>query len=215
MNRYLFFFLLFLSPFLLSAQYDQVKGEQIIKTASAQYKSYKSAEVQFLYLLKSRINETEIKEDGTFYLKGNNFKLILGDQEIITDSRTVWIYMADVNEVQINHYNSSDLEFDPTRIFTMWEEGYLCGFVEALNMNGEKVDLVELTPYDKSSNYYKVKLLVNQNSRQIKRIQLFEKNSNIITIDILRIVSDVVLSKNFFSFDIDAHPKVEVIDLRE
>ena len=44
------------------------------------------------------------------------------DQVVISDGKTLWIYIKDAKEVQINNYSSKVMDVNPAEIFTMCGE---------------------------------------------------------------------------------------------
>jgi len=158
------------------------------------------------------VKESQI---GTFYLKDGNFKLTFGNQEIICDQKNVWTYLKDANEVQINTYNPSELEINPNEIFTMWETGFLYGYIGELVLNSKTVHAIELTPNDKNLPYFKVKLYIDKTTKNVIRMQTFYKNSTIVTFDIKSILPDIEILEGFFFFNTNNYPGIHIIDLRE
>ncbi len=195
--------------------YNQAKAKEIIQKSVAKSKSFKTYKVDFKYTLENRMDTTKTIQSGTIYLKEGKFRLIMGDQMIISDNKTIWIYLKKANEVQINTYNPAELEINPNDIFTMWEKGFLYGYVGESTINGKVTELIELTPHDKSSDYFKVKLYIDKTTKMIVKMQTYYKNSNIVTFDIKSFTPNIALSDAFFKFDPAKYPGVQVIDLRE
>jgi outer membrane lipoprotein-sorting protein len=217
MNRFLLFFLgLTLIDFstLQAQQYNQPLAKEIIQNSVKKSRSYKSTKVDFRYTLENKMDSVKESQNGTFYLKDGNFKLMLGNQVIICDKKTVWTYLKDVNEVQINIYNPSELEINPSEIFTMWENGFLCGYAGDEVINSKAVHHLELTPNDKNLPYFKVKLYIDKNTSNVARMKTYYKNSSIITFEIKTISPNVEIQEGFFNFNITSYPGIQVVDLR-
>jgi len=210
------FFLFYLAS-AVSAQRDHDPGlaKQIIQNSVNKSKSYKSTKVEFRYTLENRMDSTKEAQNGTFYLKDGNFKLTFGNQVIISDKKNVWTYLKDANEVQINTYNPTELEINPNEIFTMWETGYLYGYIGEKSINAKLVHEIELTPNDKNMPYFKVKLFIDKATKNVIRLQTFYKNSTIVTFDIKSTMPDVEIVDGFFFFNTNNYPGIHIIDLRE
>jgi outer membrane lipoprotein-sorting protein len=210
----LFFTILF--PFLLTAQqFNQTVAKEIIQNSVKKSRSYKSVKADFKYIMENRMDSLKESQLGTFYLKDGNFKLMLGNQIIICDKKNVWTYLKDANEVQINSYNPAELEINPSEIFTMWETGFIYGYAGDEVLNSKSVQHLELTPNDKNLPYFKVKLYVDKNSKNVAKMQTFYKNSSIVTFEIKTITPDIEIKEGFFNFSITNYPGIQVIDLRE
>jgi len=204
---------IFLSGFLF-AQDEESAARDIIKKSVSKYKAYSSSEVSFTYTMENRTDNLKEIQKGTIYLKNGNFRLIIGNQIIISDQVKVWTYMKDVNEVQISNYNPKELEINPNEIFTMWESGFLYRYMGDVTLNNQATCLVELTPINKNLSYYKVKLYIDKKTNSVYRIQTFYKESALIlTFDIISVKPNVQLSDSLFKFDVTKYPGIEVVDL--
>ena len=208
-------FFLFFLVLSLSAQRDPALAKQIIQNSVNKSKSYKTTKVEFRYVLENRMDSIKESQSGTFFLKEGNFKLTFGNQVIICDKKNVWTYLKDANEVQINTYNPSELEINPNEIFTMWETGYLYGYLGDQVINTKSVNAIELTPNDKNLPYFKVKLYIDKVTKNVIRMQTFYKNSTIVTFDIKSILPDIEILEGFFFFNTNNYPGIHIIDLRE
>lgn len=216
MLKFSLLFLILFPVLCIHAQnYNAPKAKEIIQKSVAKCKTFKSYKVDFKYTLENRMDTTKDIQNGTIYLKEGKFRLTLGNQVIISDNKTIWIYLRNANEVQINTYNPDELEINPNDIFTMWEKGFLYGYVGQVNLNGKLVDLIELTPNDKTKDFFKVKLYIDHNTFLIVKMQTYYKNSNIVTFDIKSFVPNIALSDAFFRFDVSQYPGIQVVDLRE
>jgi outer membrane lipoprotein-sorting protein len=209
------FFILFYLVSTVSAQRDPALAKQIIQGSVNKNKSYKSTKVEFRYTLENKMDSTKDAQNGTFFLKDGNFKLVFSDQVIISDKKNVWTYMKGANEVQINTYNPTELEINPNEIFTMWETGYLYGYLGEMVLNAKNVHAIELTPNDKSMPYFKVKLYIDKVTKNVVRLQTYYKNSTIVTFDIKSTTPDIEIVDGFFFFNTSSYPGIHIIDLRE
>ncbi len=212
-----FFQLLFccilVSPITM-AQKSDVKAQQILKGVSEKYKSYKSVQADFILLVESGQNNSKDQQTGTLFIKGNKYKLQINNQEIISDNNTVWTYLKDANEVQINSYESDDNTISPSQIFTLYEKNFLYAFSEEKTIGGKVIQFINLTPNDKSKPYFKVRLAVDKIAKAVQSAVVFDKNGNRYTYEIMKLIPDPRISDNFFSFDEKKYPGVEVVDLR-
>ncbi len=98
------------------AQYDP-KALEILEAMSKKYKAFTSFEAN---ITSSMTNETEgIKEEfkGKITVKGDMFRLAMDDQEIINNGKTVWTYLPAAKEVNIDNYDPSSDEINPSKIY--------------------------------------------------------------------------------------------------
>jgi outer membrane lipoprotein-sorting protein len=80
--------------------------------------------------------------------------------------------------------------------------------------NGKDLQVVELTPIDKSKNYFKIKLVIDKTTQSIARSKIFDKNGNVYTYYVTQFQSNQTIEDATFTFDLKKHPGVEVNDIR-
>ena len=197
-----------------SAQQKDLKAEQILNGVSAKYKGYKSVQADFIIKMETANSSATDQQYGTLYLKANKYKLILSNQEIISDNSTVWTYLKDVNEVQINTFEKDDNSISPTEIFTIYEKNFLYAFTEEKTIAGKTLQIIDLTPNDKNKPFCKIRLAIDKSAKTIQSAIVFDKNGNRYTYEIKKLTPDVELTETFFTFDSKKYPGIEVVDLR-
>ncbi|MCF8284682.1 MAG: outer membrane lipoprotein carrier protein LolA [Sphingobacteriales bacterium] len=205
--------LLILATLTLHAQGDK-KAKDILNGVSSKYRSYKSMKADFSYTLENpqaKIKETQV---GTLLLSGAKYRLGISGQEVICDGKTTWTYMKEVKEVQINDVDPTDEGIKPSEIFTMYEKGFIYKFVDEKSVAGKVQQNLELTPTDKTKNFFKIKLTIDKASKQIVKSVIFEKTGTRYTYAIKAFTPNFAVNASSFTFDAKKYPGVEVVDLR-
>lgn len=218
---YLLIFLSLTPFFSLAQQGDQgmnvkEKAEIVLDRVKQKYDAAKSIKVDFSFKLenKKRDNFKEVRE-GSAILKGEKFRVNLGSHLIICDNNTVWTYLKEADEVQVNTYKPDQMKINPSEMFTLYEKGFLYGYKGEKTVDGEPYYRIELTPENKEKSFYKIRLLVHQDSYQIGRTKVFEKDGSIYTYKFNNYQLDQNISAKQFTFNKQQHPNVTVIDLRK
>ena len=80
-------------------------------------------------------------------------------------------------------------------------------------INGQAITLVDLTP-KVSQSYYRIRLFIQKNNLQIKKIVVYEKDNTLYTYNIEQFKSNVTLADDLFVFNKSKYPNVEVNDMR-
>jgi outer membrane lipoprotein-sorting protein len=194
---------------------NAAKAKELLNKVSAKYKSYKTVKADFKYILEIQAEKFKEEQKGTLYLKKDKFRLEMTDQTVICDSKNLWTYMKDVNEVQINNYTPATMDINPAEIFTMYEKGFLYAYTGEETINKKPVHVIELTPTDKKQSFFKVKLFIDKATNSITQSKIFEKNGNIYTFEIMNFTPNPAVEDNFFTFDTSKMPKSSVVDLRK
>ncbi|NDG52215.1 MAG: outer membrane lipoprotein carrier protein LolA [Flavobacteriia bacterium] len=120
MKKLIYF--LFLFPCVIFAQ-DQ-KAKTILDQLSDKTKSYTSIEAKFTNTFSSTVTDINESQSGTLYLKDDAYRLEMEAQTIICDGETNWIYLPDDEEVNITEIDDEENELNPSKIFTIYENGY-------------------------------------------------------------------------------------------
>lgn len=193
---------------------NDAKSTQILDAASKTYNTYKSIKATFtMSILNKQTNQTT-KESGTIHIKGKKFKVEMTSQELYSDGKTLWTYLKDANEVQISNVNDLDSEINPSNIFTIYKKGFEHRFEGTNTIDGKEVNVVELTPKDKSKNYFKIKISIEKQSNKIKSMTIFNKNGVELTYKINALTPNIDYKDDFFKFNSRQKPRVIEIDLR-
>lgn len=200
--------------FICGVQAQDKKAEQILKSVANKYKSFKTYKADFKYNLENKRDKLNISKRGALYVKGAKYRLEMGPLTIICDGKTLWNYNKENNEVQISDYDPASAEVNPSRIFSIYEKGYLSQFIEEKIENGRIIQLIELTPIDKKKSFFKIKLYIDKGMSQIVRSKIFDKNGNVYTYEVVKFQGHIKMKEQFFTFNKKDFPGVEVLDLR-
>src|SRR5689334_14068061 len=121
--------LVLFAPLFVLAQYDP----QALATLDAMSKKYKAYNTFEADLTTSLTNESDgVKEEykGKITVKGDKFRLVLEDQEVINNGTTVWNYLPAANEVNIDNFDKNSDEINPSKIYEIYKKGFKYLFIE-------------------------------------------------------------------------------------
>jgi chaperone LolA len=195
------------------AQTD-AKAKSILEAVSKKINGLKSLKANFALQLMSANGKTNQTKKGSFFMKGQKYRVSLGDQEIICDNKTVWTYVKPANEVQVSNYNPNEQTISPAKLFTnFYDKEYSYHYAGSKTFAGKSVNIIELLPVNKGKQFSKVELAVDK-SNTIVGGNVYEKNGNHYRYTINNFTPNANLSDAFFTFNSKEHPGVEVVDLR-
>jgi len=196
------------------AQYDQ-KAKTILDAMSTRYKKMPSYVAKFSTAL---VNETEGLNEvfkGQITVKGDQYMLKTEEQEVINDGKTVWTYLPDVNEVNIDIYSPDDDEITPSSIFDEYKNGYKYIWLENTKEQGFDSDVIDLIPDDAvNAQFFKIKMIISSNDKTLLKWTMFEKQGNKYIYTISDFDDKAAVSDAVFKFDKNKYPGVEIVDLR-
>lgn len=190
------------------------KADEILKSLSKKYKSYTTVQADFNYKIEHPEQKTNESHHGSLLAKGNKYKLIINNQEIICDGKTAWTYLKEANEVQVNDASTKSDAITPNNIFTMYETGFLFKLTEEKKEGAKLIDTIELIPVDKNKKFFKAQLKIDKTDMTLVSSKIFNKDGSHFIYSITKFTGNTNLADDQFTFNTASHPKVEVIDLR-
>ena len=108
---------------------DQIAKETLerLKIATRSYENL-TINFEFNYKWENPDNKKALLIDESFngilITKGDKFLLEINNQIIINDGKTQWIYLAEMNEVQIINNSPEDNMMNLNKLFDTYEEDY-------------------------------------------------------------------------------------------
>ncbi|HRP54424.1 outer membrane lipoprotein carrier protein LolA [Agriterribacter sp.] len=190
-------------------------AKRVLDGVTAKFKTYNTVKADFVLQIENAAGKIQGTKKGTAYMKGNQYKVELTDQEIFCNAQKIWTYDKGANEVQVSKFDPDGSSFTPQKIFTnFYEKDFL------YKLNGEKkegkktLQEIELTPTDKNKAFFKILVCVDKATKNIVSTRLFEKNGNRYVYKVSSFIPNPKIDNSFFVFNATKHPDVEVIDLQ-
>lgn len=205
--------LLSMSTFAQTKEYgNEADAEKIVRNAVTLLKknAYSSRFELNYYIASTENNDIKI---GKVDLKGRFFRIELLDTEIKFNGKTQWTYVASDNEVTITQPLQSDLqESNPMAMI----EGMLS--TNRIANNEKKViggcRVINFFPNNpKKAEYFKIVLYVTEQTGLPKKIVIYQRNGDKITMTFLDLHKVQYQSSNFV-FKTSEYPNVTINDLR-
>lgn len=196
--------------------YPQIKDQRaatLLDEVSAKTKSYKSIKADFTYTMENKQAGIHEEKMGTLLVSGDKYKLNIVGQLVISDGKTIWTYIQESNEVQINSPDNKDDALTPSKLLSSYSENYKSKIIRDKNQTDLNIETLELTP-NKVKNFTKAILSIDKIRKQVKSFALYDKNGNIFTYKVTKFTPDASFSPADFTFDPKQFPGVEVIDMR-
>lgn len=196
---------------------DQVryekKAKDILAQASSKIKSYTSIKIDFTYEMENKEQKINESMQGSLISKGEKFNMEIGGQRFISDGTTLWTYMKEMNEVQINLVANSEEDLNPTALISSFETDYRCKWIKNESYQGKQLDIIDMVP-NESKAFFKIRIAVDSQSKQLVYSTAYDRNGGTYTYRIKKFLSNVAVNEADFSFDPKKHAGIEIIDLR-
>jgi outer membrane lipoprotein carrier protein len=213
MKNLIFATLGILIAFSASAQYDP-KALIILEAMSKKYKAIPAFEANIAYTLTNDVEKINEEFKGKITVKGDKFKLVLPEQEVINNGATIWTYLPEAKEVNIDNYDPSSEDVNPSKIYEIYKKNFKYLYIQDKAEGGVLCEEIDLVPEKKDAQYFKIKMFINKKDKSILSWTMFDKGGNKFKYSITKFNPTVKVEDNFFVFDTKKYPGVEVIDLR-
>ena len=207
MKHFYLFFLFIVSPFFLSSQ-DDKKALELLDKMSDNYKKMKGFTSSFTYSMNNLIEDIKDSFEGKISVRDEKYILFIEGQKIINDSKTVWTYIEELNEVTISEFDPSEQEISLSNIFEIYKVGFSYKYLGVK----EDLSMVEIYPEDEDKSYYKILFKINS-SNLLESFTVYD-NSNSLYIYLINDFVEEELDATLFSFELENYPDIEVIDFR-
>jgi len=195
------------------AQYDP-QALTTLDEMSKKYKAFTSFEAN---ITTTMTNETEgVKEEskGKITVKGEKYRLVIPEQEIINNGTTQWTYIPSAKEVTVDNYDANTNEINPSKIYEIYKKGYKYLHNGERTEGGVVVEEIDLVPEKKDAQFFKIKMIIGKKDRSIQSWTMMDKSGNKYKYTISKFTPNVTVADTFFAFDSKKYPGVEIIDLR-
>ncbi|MBT1706273.1 LolA family protein [Chryseosolibacter indicus] len=195
------------------AQYDP-KALEILDAMSKKYKSIPAFEANISYTLTNETEKINEEFKGKITVKGDKYKLVLPEQEVINNGATLWTYLPEAKEVNIDNYDPNSDDLNPSKFYEIYKKGFKYLFLEEKTEGGVLCEVVDLVPEKKDAQYFKVRMNIAKKDKSIQSWTMFDKGGNKYKYSITKFTPSPSVSDGMFTFDPKKYPGVEVIDLR-
>ena len=121
------------------------------------------------------------------------------------------------NEIQINDADpkNESIPLTPKDLLRQYEKGdYLYAITDKITEKGKVLTQIEFKPKNKSSEFHKLRVSVDEKAGAIDNIKAFAKDGSRYTFQITRTTPNKVFDANSFQLDPKQFPGVHVEDLR-
>lgn len=212
MKRTFFIFLIVFCSLSVNAQTDSQAKATLDKVSAFLQKSAITTDFNIVYE-NAQTNEIE-KKTGKLKLKGNKFFLSTGDLELFFDGKTQWMLMKELNEVSISEPTKEEmLQLNPILIVNEFGKTHHVQF--DADSEKDKVNfLLNLFPKENKFDHFKVVIVVQKDTKQVKKISIRYKNGTSTIFESSNFNSTAKLTDGDFAFDEKKYPNVEINDLR-
>tara|TARA_B100000214_G_C23953060_1_gene621410 strand:+ start:55 stop:681 length:627 start_codon:yes stop_codon:yes gene_type:complete len=208
MRKILISFFLVLFNSLFSYSQEDKRALDMLNSMSDNYKKMKGFTSSFTYTMKNLTEDISDSFSGKISVKDDKYVLFIEGQKIINDSKTVWTYLEELNEVTISDFDPTEQDISINNVFEVYKEGYKHKFIG----KEDGKNIVEIYPEDEYKSYFKISFKILENN-QLSSFTVHDKSNSIFIYSINDFLEED-LDSSLFTFNIELYPEIEVIDFR-
>lgn len=195
----------------MTAQENSATAKKLLNEVSEKMGAYKNMVIGFNHLFENK--EAGVKDApirGKITLAGEKYSLDYLGNNFLFDGKQLVVINKEETEISIN---DGDMEEEdgfiyPSKLLTFYNEGYNFKMGKLKNINGRKVQFVELFPIDSNSEIEKVLLGIDAKTKHIYMLTQIGANGAETTYKVTSFKSNQPISKNLFTFNKDKYLKL-------
>ncbi len=195
------------------SQVKDSKASLLLDEVSQKTKSHKSIMADFSYTMENKQAKINEVKTGSLLVSGEKYRLTAAGQTIICNGKTIWTYIKESNEVQINDVDAKEDALTPSKLLSSYNSNYKSKIIKDKAQTDPSVESIELIP-NTIKNFTKAILVVDKTKKQVKSFILLDKSGNTFTYKVTNYQTDIPVTNADFSFEASKFPGVELIDMR-
>ncbi len=210
---------LFASSFLfLQAQDQDPKAKSVLDEVSKITKAYKTitADVVFSVYNKDK-TPVEKPQNWKIQVKGQKFRIEIPGSTIVCDGKTLWNYSKDAKEVTIKSYDAASDEQNPSKIFTIYENGFKYKYDKEQKIGAAMCHGIDLYPVIKpeKKKFHTAKIFIDKTKKQIVQLRMMMKDGGVQEYIVKSLKPNTDLPDNLFVFDTKGFKADQINDERD
>jgi outer membrane lipoprotein-sorting protein len=159
--------------------------------------------------------ESAAQIQGQIQLKGDKFKLDVGEMITWFDGKNQWFYLVNIQEVNLSNPAPEDLMMiNPVMVFQLYKYGFDTRYAGEKKLGTKIAQQVELLPQEPYSDIQRIEVSFDKQTYQPLRIRIRNKDQSGSLINIDKYITDQKYPDAMFVFQQKAYPGAVVIDLR-
>lgn len=196
---------------------ESEKAKNLLDEVSTKMGAYTNMQIGFSTSLINKEagigKNDEPPTNGKIVLQGEKYNLEYLGNTFIYDGKVLYVINHDEKEITLNDedLNEDDGFIYPSKILTFYKEGYNYKMGKLSNIQGRKIQFVELTPIDSNSEIVKVSLGIDAKSKHIYQLIQTGANGAITTLTINQFKNNQKIPDMTFKFDKAKYEKLDYL----
>lgn len=188
------------------------EAEMLLQRVQSHYASADGLRATFTQRTRSPFTENAVSFDGTLLLQGTKYRVETGQQTLVTDGQTTWIYTPTTNQVIINRYENDETIITPDEIFTDYLSQYRLVEARPVEAGDAATVALTLTADEASAFYTEATVHIRRTDAMLTRVELEDRNGATTIFQLHDVQRNPSISEGAFTYT--PPPDAEVVDLR-
>ncbi len=188
------------------------KADEVMKRLETTYQALDAIKATFKQTLATDFTDETSSISGTMILKGENYRLEMKEQTLVTDGSTSWIFIPADNQILINNVERDETMISPSDFFNLHTKDYTSSYIGSESINGKTHDHVKLTPSRQNSYVAEADIWVRKSDNMPTKVSIKDENQTSIVFELSSIQKNPQINQSTFTMEIPSG--AEVIDLR-
>jgi outer membrane lipoprotein-sorting protein len=182
------------------AQSDS-EAKALVKEVLDKVESYDNFVIDFTYTLENKEQNIKQETRGDVSIKNEKYVLNLMGTTQIFDGNKIYTIVPEDDEVTISNYDASDSDqITPSKMLTFYQDGYRFKMDILQNVQGRKIQYVELIPIDSNNEMKQILLGVDQQTKHIFNLIQIQPDDTKIEFRVTKFKTNEPLSATHFEF---------------
>lgn len=191
---------------LVSGQASAQSADAVARRLQQRYSQVQSVTADFVQTTGGQ------RLNGRLQVRGNAFRMALGEQTLVTDGRTLWSYSPDDEQVVVQNYDARQQGFSIGQLFTDYLRVFRAVGATRATLDGVRHDVLTLRPRDAGSSVRDATVYVRSSDAVPTRVRVRDTNGALHAFDLSRVQLNQPMAATTFRFT--APRGTEVVDLR-
>ena len=183
---------------------------------SNQFKMDEAYEIQMDYIREDIMQEITNEGVGTIWMKGMMYKIIVDEYIVYFDGEKLYSQNTDAEEVYVSTPDPEApgyLQAVPIRAIKAYQQDFKYQYAGEKSFKGKQGVEIQLYPLDISGPYSMLKLFIHPKTMKLEAFVLKHKEGINYTMILTSMKGKQELEDSTFSFDLQAYPNTEIIEL--
>jgi outer membrane lipoprotein carrier protein len=189
---------------IVGAQEQDPKAKAILADVSKTTKAYKTLSADVVYSELDKEKKPVGKpQTWKILTKGDKFRIEIPGTTIVCDGKTLWNYNKDAKEVTIKNFDPDSDEQNPSKMFTMYENGYKFKYDKEEKVGAVSCHAIDLYPSVKpeKKKFHTIKLYADKTKKQVVKLKMMLKDGGMQTYDVKSLKPNIEIADSQFTFD--------------